>query len=208
MYPDETACTIDPRLLLYVGRLHPEKGVHLLAAAFARIAPRHPGWRLRIVGPWLLEEGGGGLPYVEKLRVMLEGAPAEIVEPQFDPALLAKEYQAATLFCYPSLADKGESFGLAALEAMACGTPPLVSSLECFRDFVRDGQTGWVFDHRASNPEAALTTALEAAMADPARAIEVGRRAGQVAREYGYPAVAENYLADFRDLLHGGGRDA
>jgi glycosyltransferase involved in cell wall biosynthesis len=208
MYPDGTARAVEPRVLLYVGRLHPEKGVHLLAEAFARIAPNHPGWRLRIVGPWMLEEGGGGLPYANKLRHVLKGVPAEIVEPQFDPALLAKEYRAATLFCYPSLAERGESFGLAALEAMACGVAPLVSSLDCFRDFVRDGQTGWVFDHRASDPAAALTAALEAVMADPARALEIGGRAGQVASKYSYATVAENYLADFRELLHGAGHNA
>lgn len=208
MSPDENAKATDPRLLLYVGRLHPEKGVHLLAAAFSRIAPRHPGWRLRIVGPWELEEGGGGQAYVQGLRAMLKGVPAEIADPQFNPALLAEEYRSATLFCYPSLADQGESFGLAALEAMACGVPPLVSSLECFRDFVSDGQTGWVFDHRGMDPEGALAGALESAMADPGRALELGRRASTAALKFGYAEVAEGYLADFRQLLGTGAHNA
>jgi len=115
--------------------------------------------------------------------------------------VLRRILPAATLFCYPSLAEKGESFGLAALEAMACGTPPLVSSLECFRDFVSEGRTGWVFDHRGADPEAALAKALEAAMADPGRALEAGRRASAAARKFGYAEVAGSYLADFRQLL-------
>ncbi|MCC6212369.1 MAG: glycosyltransferase family 4 protein [Burkholderiales bacterium] len=208
MYPDKNARVDNPRLLLYVGRLHPEKGVHLLAAAFGRIAPRHPGWRLRIVGPWLPDEGGGGLDYVEELRATLKGVPGEIVGPQFDSALLAKEYRTATLFCYPSLADRGESFGVAALEAMACGTAPLVSSLDCFRDFVTEGRTGWVFDHRAPDPEGALAAALNVAMANPARALEIGQHAADAARKFGYAEVAVSYLADFRELLQRAKRDA
>jgi glycosyltransferase involved in cell wall biosynthesis len=208
MSADESVRATDPRILLYVGRLHPEKGVHLLAAAFARLAPKNPGWRLRIVGPWRPEEGGGGQTYVQTLHAMLNGVPAEIAGSQFDSALLAQEYQRATLFCYPSLADQGESFGLAALEAMACGTPPLVSSLECFRDFVSEGQTGWVFDHRGPDPEDALAKALASAMADPGRALEAGRRASAAAMRFGYAEVAESYLADFRKMLESVDRHA
>jgi len=208
MSPDDGPKKRDSRVLLYVGRLHPEKGVHLLAAAFARIALRHPGWRLRIVGPWKFEEGGGGQAYVQRLRVTLKDVPSEIAEPQFDPAALASEYRAASLFCYPSLAEKGESFGLAALEAMACGVPTVVSALECFRDFVQDGSTGWVFDHKSADPEAALAEALDRAMADPERALDIGRRAGTAAREFGYAEVAARYLADFKELLEGSAADA
>jgi len=208
MAPDDGPKKRDSRVLLYVGRLHPEKGVHLLAAAFARIALRHPGWRLRIVGPWKFEQGGGGQAYVQRLRVTLKDVPSEIAEPQFDPAALASEYRAASLFCYPSLAEKGESFGLAALEAMACGVPTVVSALECFRDFVQDGSTGWVFDHKSADPEAALAEALDRAMADPERALDIGRRAGTAAREFGYAEVAARYLADFKELLEGSAADA
>lgn len=201
MSPDETRRRTDPRVLLYVGRLHPEKGVHLLAASFARVAPRIPGWRLRIVGPWKVEDGGGGGAYAEALREMLRDLPAQVVEPTYKPEALADEFRAASLFCYPSLAEQGESFGLAALEAMACGAPPLVSALECFRDFVRDGETGWVFDHRGGDPEAALAAALERAMRDPVAALDIARRASSSAQQFGYAEVAERYLADFRALL-------
>lgn len=208
MSPDDRPKAEDSRVLLFVGRLHPEKGVHVLAAAFAQIAARHPGWRLRIVGPWKFEEGGGGQAYAQRLRVVLKDVPSQIAEPQFDPTALAAEYRAASLFCYPSLAEKGESFGLAALEAMACGAPTLVSGLECFRDFVHEGSTGWVFDHRSADPEAALAAALDRAMADPERALELGRRGSAAAREFSYTEVAARYLADFKQLLESSAADA
>jgi glycosyltransferase involved in cell wall biosynthesis len=196
------------RVLLFVGRLHPEKGVHVLAEAFARIAVRHAGWRLRIVGPWREADGGGGEHYVRRLKALLGDAPGQIAAPQFDPAALAAEYRAAELFCYPSLAEDGESFGVAALEAMACGTPPVVSALECFRDFVNDGENGWVFDHRAPDTVGSLAAVLEGAMADPARSRAVGERGGMAARRFGYAEVAAAYLEDFAGILADGATNA
>jgi len=205
MHPRDGSRPAGPSVLLYAGRLHPEKGVHLLASAFARIAARCPGWRLRIVGPWRIVEGGAGWDYVEALHATLKDLPAQIAEPVFSPAELAAEYQAASLFCYPSLADRGESFGLAALESMACGAPPVVSALECFRDFVSDGETGWVFDHRSAEPEARLAELLERLMNDPAQLARVGRRASESARAFGYAPLAERYLADFGELVGAAG---
>lgn len=201
MAPGESARSVDPRVLLFAGRVHPEKGVHVLARAFAGIANRHPGWLLRILGPWRVEEGGGGEAYVAQLKRVLEGVPAEIAEPQFDSTELAKEYRSASLFCYPSLAEKGESFGVAPLEAMACGVPPVVSALACFRDFVNDGATGWIFDHRVADPAASLAAVLECALADPARLAHAGQLGSEQAKRFGYAEVAGRYLEEFGILL-------
>lgn len=191
------------RTLLFVGRVHPEKGVHVLARAFAQVAPRRAGWRLRIVGPWEEPQGGGGEAYLRQLQDLLRGAPAELAGAVFDPARLAGEYRAADLFCYPSLADRGESFGLAALEAMACGVPAVVSGLACFRDFVADGDNGWMFDHHAADPAGALAARLEAAMGDPAGRERAGARAAVTARGFGMCEVADQYLAIFSRTVQG-----
>ena len=190
-----------PRILLYAGRLHPEKGVHLLAEAFTQVSLRNPAWRLRILGPWRAAEGGGGEAYLRRLQALLHGAAADLVEPKFEAEALAAEYRAASLFCYPSVADAGESFGLAALESMACGVAPVVSALACFRDFVVEGENGWIFDHRAAEPVRALAHALEGAMADPERLRAAGQRAVETARRFGYAEVAGRYLQDFHSLL-------
>jgi glycosyltransferase involved in cell wall biosynthesis len=205
MTPDPGKRRTGPRIVLFVGRLHPEKGVHVLAKAFAGIAARHPGWRLRLVGPWAVADGGGGESYLAALKSALRGVAADVAGPCFDARALIDEYRAASLFCYPSLAEQGESFGLAALEAMACGAPPLVSSLACFRDFVDDGVTGWTFAHRGADPAAALAAALERLLQDPAGLEAAGERAAQAARAFGYAEVAEHYLDDFRQLLAQGG---
>ena len=49
---------------------------------------------------------------------------------------------------------------VAPLEAMANGCVPLVSSLDCFRDYIQDGMNGFVFDHRHGDPIQNLATQM------------------------------------------------
>ena len=148
-----------PRKILYVGRIHPEKGVHLLVEAFSQLpAAVAQGWQLSIVGPWEIKLGGGGEAYWNELRSAAKalGDSVEFHGAIFDAGSLETEFRSARLFVYPSLAETGETFGLAPLEAMAHGCAVLVSNLDCFHDFIRDGETGFIFDHRIDQPAKAL----------------------------------------------------
>ncbi|HEU5078033.1 MAG TPA: glycosyltransferase family 4 protein [Opitutaceae bacterium] len=191
-------------IVLYTGRVHPEKGVHLLIEAFAKLAP-NSDWRLKIVGPWEVEFGGGGQDYLKQL----ESAAAPVkdrvmfVGREFDEAKLIAHYATAKIFVYPSLAEKGETFGLAALEAMAAGCCPLVSALECFRDFIRPDENGRVFDHRAANPVDLLARALESLITDPVSTEKLRREAWQDARAFTMEAVATRFIDDFIALTGG-----
>jgi len=94
------------------GRVHPEKGVHLLIAAFATAAcTLFAGWRLVIVGPTEKKYGGGGGSYLAALARAAGQAQDRILfrGPLFDPIALEREFRSARLFVYPSLAEKGES---------------------------------------------------------------------------------------------------
>jgi glycosyltransferase involved in cell wall biosynthesis len=127
--------------ILYIGRVHPEKGIGLLLDAFHGLsAGGLRNWKLRIVGPWETKHGGGGERYLHRLRRQSQelGDLVEWIGPEFNPEALAAHYRQSALFVYPSLAERGETFGLAPLEAMAAGCPPVVSSLECFKDFIRE----------------------------------------------------------------------
>jgi glycosyltransferase involved in cell wall biosynthesis len=188
------------KILLFVGRLHPEKGVHLLVEAFATFVKTNPDWRLQLVGPVDTGHGGGGENYRRQLESLAAGLPVEFTGPIFDAAKLAAIYQRADLFCYPSLAELGESFGVAPLEAMACGVPVIVSSLECFRDFITDGENGFFFNHRDPNPAAQLAAQLQKAMAAPDNLARMGQHAIATAQQFSYPAVGKKYLDDFAAL--------
>jgi glycosyltransferase involved in cell wall biosynthesis len=124
-------------------------------------------------------------------------------DPVFDERELWARYRAARIFAYPSLAERGESFGLAALEAMASGCAVVVSDLACFRDFVRDGVNGAVFDHRGPNPAAALAERVRRLLAEPSQLAEHGARASRTAQRFGLPEVARQYLIDFQDAVQG-----
>ena len=189
-----------PPVLLFVGRLHPEKGIHLLVEAFAKISPLYPNWRLRLVGPHLERQGGGGEAYRERLRSIAGTAPVQFVGPVFDHAALAVSYQEARLFCYPSTAEHGEALPVAPLEAMACGVPVIVSDLSCFRDYVVMGESGWFFDHRIQ-PVRALAAVLERVLCDPQRLASASRHAHQTAQRFGFVQVADDYLADFARMV-------
>ena len=97
--------------ILYTGRVHPEKGVHLLVQAFAVLAAKYSELRLRVVGASSVAGGGGGDAYLDELRQFAGTAPVEIVPPIYDRQALAAELHQATIYCYPSVADQGEAFG-------------------------------------------------------------------------------------------------
>jgi glycosyltransferase involved in cell wall biosynthesis len=191
------------QVILYVGRIHPEKGIHILVEAFQELVKRgFTGWRLAIVGPWKPSQGGGGQDYYDSLRrKTLEAADRiDWIGPVFNQEELVKHYRRAKLFVYPSLAEKGESFGLAPLEAMASGCPALVSGLGCFRDFIRDGQTGFVFDHRESLIAPTLSRRMNEIVANEAALLAVAERAYRAAQAYDLPRVADLYVKDFESI--------
>lgn len=203
LFPPSPPGSAEGKTLLYVGRVHPEKGVELLLRAFARLAERFPGWSLRIVGPVAESEGGGGEDYLDRLRDLAIGRRVEFRGPVFDPAALAAVYRGGDLFCYPSLAERGEAFGVAALESMAAGVPPVVSGLTCFRDFVRDGENGWIFDHRGDAAAETLAGVLAGAMGDAERRRLAGSAARRTAERFGFSSISRQYLAAFARIVGG-----
>lgn len=112
--------------ILYTGRVHPEKGLDLLIRA-AQSLPKE--WRIRIVGPWETSQGGGGRGYVKHLKQLAGTANITFHGPIFDMQALSEFYRQASIFVYPSVAENGETFGLAPLEAMSWGCTPVVSNL-------------------------------------------------------------------------------
>lgn len=206
--PEASASVADGHLhrekcLLYIGRIHPEKGIDLLIDAFKRIpVERISGWRLRIVGPSSADAGGGGPSYLRSLQQQAAplGERVEWTKPTYDGAQLASYYQRAQLFVYPSLAERGETFGLAPLEAMSHGCPALVSNLACFREFVVDEENGFVFNHRASDPARILAEKLEALLSEPSRIDRIRAASLATTKRFSVDQIAGLFLRDF-DLL-------
>ena len=189
------------KLILFVGRVHPEKGVDLLVDAFAAAPPgAFADWKLVIVGPAESKFGGGGDDYLDDLKRRARDAAVIFRGPVFDPATLENEYRSAQLFVYPSLAERGESFGLAPLEAMAQGCAVLVSDLACFRDFIGDNETGFVFDHRKPRASEALREQLQRITREPTLLMTAAEAGYRKSAEYSISRVADQFLDDFAML--------
>ncbi len=184
--------------LLYVGRLHPEKGIHLLiSAALLLEVP------LDIIGSHDIDKGGGGDEYLSKLLSMANNT-IKFHGPIHDDDILVSLYKNAFAFVYPSLAKTGETFGLAPLEAMACGTIPIVSSLECFRDFIEDSVHGFYFDHTQGNKVLQLETTLGKLLSlDNHQLNQMRKSCIEQSSKYKANIIAKLFIHDFERIIEG-----
>ena len=182
-------------VLLFCGRIHEEKGLELLAKAIKKIDLH--GWRIQIVGPWDVKMGGSGNKYLQYLEKCFDKTDVTFLGPIFDESKLNDIYKNASIFVYPSLAEKGETFGLAPLEAMAWGCVPLVSNLACFKDFIHNDVNGLIFDHRSvdavSNLAASIKYLIEDTQVRNALAIE----AHKVNVSHSTTKIATQFITDF-----------
>jgi len=109
----------DLRTLLFISRIHPQKGLDILLPAWREVQDRFPEWQLRIVGP-------DNVGYLAKMQGFASKLKLKRIE--FCGALYGKEkiqaYRDAELFVLPTYS---ENFGMVVAEALAAGTPAIVS---------------------------------------------------------------------------------
>jgi alpha-1,6-mannosyltransferase len=152
-------------VLLYVGRLAPEKNVGTLFAAFRLLAREPHPFHLVVVGDGTWRRA---------LAKLASETGAVTWKPYCDdPAQLAGIYRAADLFVHPGIQ---ETFGLVTLESQACGTPVVGIRGSYMDRIIFSDQFHWA----AENSPASLATAVLASYRDNPRA--AGIRAGTEVR--------------------------
>jgi glycosyltransferase involved in cell wall biosynthesis len=149
----------------------PRYGVDVLARAFVRVAKSRPDVSLILLG-------GGS--QAQTLRQIFEQAgvsdrvsfPGQI--PNHD---LPRYYHMADLYISPSHVD-GSSVSL--MEAMACGLPCLVSDIPANKEWVQDGENGWLFP---DGDEQALAGKIEQVLENRPCLMEIGQAARRTAEQ-------------------------
>jgi glycosyltransferase involved in cell wall biosynthesis len=121
----------------------------------------------------------------------------------FDQDTLVEAYRSAAIFVYPSLAETGEAFGLAPLEAMAAGCAVVVSDLRCFDDFIEDRVNGMKFDHRSRSPERDLALLLTRLATEPDLLQQIADAGHRTAGKFRIGEIAARMLQDFETVLGG-----
>jgi glycosyltransferase involved in cell wall biosynthesis len=145
------------RTLLYLGRIHPIKQVDVLVQVWARIAHTMPDWDLRIVGP----DNNGHLDQLQRLANRL-GTRRLTFEGELRGERKLEAYREADLYVLPT---KTENFGVTVAEALAAGTPVIVTTGAPWRDLGSRG-AGWWIPQGADALEQALRTAMVMARVD------------------------------------------
>jgi glycosyltransferase involved in cell wall biosynthesis len=184
--------------LVVMSRLDPKKGIDVAIRAFqASAVAREGGWRLVIAG-------AGEAAYEGHLR-RLAGDAAVRDRVTFTGWLQGEHrvelLSRSRLFLLPS---HQENFGIAVVEAMACGTPVLVSPGVNLADEILAAGAGWV----AGNALAPFSAAVDAALADPAELERRGGRARELAQAYRWPAVSAALETVYADVVSAHGRRA
>lgn len=194
------------KILLFVGRIHPEKGLQVLLDAFAKLPSNYRGrWRLQIVGPYAESAGGGGEKYYKTLLQKMSAGNISVdwIGSVYRQEELQDYYRKAKIFVYPSLAVHGEAFPLAPLEAMAQGTPILVSCLDVFQEYLEPGVNGWdcelLGEDAADQLQRALILAMDAV--DGIHGEQYSAEALKTAQNFTLKQIAQEFSKDFLELL-------
>jgi glycosyltransferase involved in cell wall biosynthesis len=178
----------DEKIILFVGALINYKSPGLLIQAMPAIIKKEPDAKLVLVGDGPLRGELETLANNLHLShaVNFVGAIPYNVTPLY--------YNSSDIFVLPSTGNT-ESFGIVLLEAASAGLPIVVSSLDTFRSFIRDGYNGMIAKLGDID---SLAETINRLLSDPALRQEIGENARVSVREYSW----EN-IATMMDKLYG-----
>jgi glycosyltransferase involved in cell wall biosynthesis len=181
--------------LLFLGRIHPIKGLDSLLAAWQRVQDKFPVWSLRIVGP-------DNVGYLAEMRRLAGELRLERIE--FSGALHGPQkwlaYREADLFVLPTYS---ENFGMSIAESLAAGTPAIVSKGAPWAGLEAQ-RAGWWVDIGVEPLVACLGEALGRSRESLA---EMGKRGrGWMEADFSWTQVGRRMEETYHWLLNGGDR--
>jgi D-inositol-3-phosphate glycosyltransferase len=204
--PDEAKQFIglkpEDRMILFVGRIEPLKGIDTLIQAMSclRVTEIHRPVHLAIIGgepdadP---KDMSAEMARLQKLSDDLCMGGMVVFLGKRGQDTLPYYYSAAEAVVMPSLY---ESFGMVALEAMACGTPVIASEVGGLGYLVQNGVTGYTIPD--SEPDT-LCEKLSWLLGDPHLRQTMGRCAAEYAQDYAWEKIAAQIVDVYKALANG-----
>jgi len=179
------------KVILFLGRVHPKKGLDLLAGAFKKACEKRDDIFLAVAGP-------GETEYVNKIKRLFEntGVSDKVL---FTGALLEEEKISALyesdIFVLPSY---GENFGIAVLEAMACRRPVIITNRVGLFPDVKEYRAGIVTNCDQKEIAGALLTLLN----DESMGKAMGENGRRMAEDkFTNDEVADRTIKVYREIL-------
>ena len=181
------------RTVLFLGRIHPKKGIDNLLHAWHAVESKYPDWDLHIVGP----DNGGHLAEMQALTAQLKLTRVKFMGTVYGADKL-QAYRDASLFVLPT---HSENFGMTVAEALAAGTPAIVTNGAPWSG-LEDNHAGWWIDIGV-NP---LVACLEKALTLPDNELMNMGDSGRdwMIRSYSWDHIGQQMAEVYRWLVSGG----
>jgi D-inositol-3-phosphate glycosyltransferase len=199
---------LEDHMLLFVGRIEPLKGLDVLLEAIGKYCRQRSQDEPSRLSLAVI----GGEPDASPENMTAEMTRLQAMREQFgitDVVTFLGKRSQDTLPYYYSAAEAVvvpshyESFGMVALEAMACGTPVVASQVGGLAFLVKDGETG--FTVPVGDPDA-LCGPLKSLINDPELRRRMGENAAAFAQEYSWEKIAGRLIQLYGDLFDQAGR--
>ena len=191
----------DKKMLLFVGRIEPLKGIKTLLRAIGILRKKNQledDLCLVVIGGELADKNG---QETEEVRCLMELRDEFGLQDMVTflgmrgQDSLPYYYSAAEMVIMPS---HYESFGMVALESMACGTPVIASLVGGLIHLIEDGVTGY---HVPVEDPMALSLRVESLLKDKALRYRMGHDAFAFTKEYNWENIASRMIQLYSDLI-------
>ena len=182
----------DDSIVLFVGRIDPLKGIDRLLAAITHLEKRQ-GLRLVVIGGD--DDSEAEVERLQRLSQKLRIQDSVTFAGPVGQEELPRYYSAAQVCVIPSYY---ESFGLVALESLACGTPVVAAEVGGIESVVRQGETGYVVK---DNAPSGLADRIAALLSRPDPGAQSANSTRASILRFGWANIAEAIVEEYKLVL-------
>jgi glycosyltransferase involved in cell wall biosynthesis len=185
------------KTLLYLGRIHPKKGIDNLLRAWSTVGRERPDWHLRIVGgDGNAPNSGSGYSQFLKQLVEKEAIPRVVFDGPLHGDAKQRAYNESNLYILPT---HSENFGVSVAEALAAGTPAIVTEGAPWGDLDGKNAGRWI----TNSTESIAKTLLEIMALPHETLVEMGLAGRRwMETEFAWGGIAEKMSHFYSWLLN------